>query len=249
MVMLKHIFNIYSSKYKYQSLVLLSHITFSMYCYLFGTYYFFVGCLLGWVISNLSHFLYIHRIYTHKQFHISERKHHILMFLFTTLNLGSPAVYAATHVMHHANSGKNGDPHNPYQLGFVRTFLSLWDNNFTPDRRLLARCLQDNITKKYHKHHFSIAIISALFVPFLIVLGFYLSKISIIIVHIPKFGYAVKKDKDTSVNCYYLKPITWGEELHNNHHNNPGMANHNFRKNFKEFDLLYYIGKFISTKN
>jgi len=175
-------------------------------------------------------------------------KHNIFMLLFTLLNLGSPAVYAATHVMHHANSGKKGDPHDPYQLGFVRTFLSLWDKNFTPDRKLLARFLKDKITKKYHANHFSIATFSAIFTPFLVVMGFYLSKISIIFVHIPFLGYRTEKDQDTSTNAWYLKPITWGEELHNNHHINSGSANHNFQKSLKEIDLLYFIGKIIADK-
>lgn len=246
--MLKHTFNTYSAKYKYQLLVLFSHVTFLGYVYLLGLSYFIAAVLIGWIVSNLAHFLYIHRIYAHRHFNLSETKHNILMFLFTTLNLGSPAVYAATHVFHHANSGKKGDPHDPYQLGFLRTFLSLWDNNFTPDRRILAHYLKDKVTKKYHKHHFSIATMSALFTPFLVVFAFYLSKISIILVHVPKLGYGVKRGNDTSVNCWYLKPITWGEELHNNHHINPGSSNHNFRKNLKELDILYFIGKILETK-
>lgn len=246
--MLKHTFNIYSAKYKYQNLTLLSHILFFAYCYFFGLWYFIISLLIGWVVSNIAHYLYIHRIYAHKHFKLNETKHRVLMFLFTLLNLGSPAVYAATHVMHHANSGKAGDPHDPYQLGFVRTFLSLWDKNFMPDRRLLSRYLRDDITKFYHKHHFSIAIFSAFFTPFFVIMGFYLSKISIIFVHIPKMGYGVKKEHDTSVNAWYLKPISWGEELHNNHHANPGMANHNFHQNIKEIDLLYYFGKLLEDK-
>lgn len=246
--MLKNTFNTYSAKYKYQGLVLLSHITFFLYCYLFGINYFIIAILSGWIVSNLAHYLYIHRIYTHKHFHLSETKHNIFMFLFTLLNLGSPAVYAATHIMHHSCSGKKGDPHDPYQLGFVRTFLSLWDKNFTPDRKLLARYLKDTTTKRFHTYHFSIAFVSAIFTPFFVVMGFYLSKISIIFVHIPTLGSRTEKDQDTSVNAWYLKPITWGEELHNNHHVNPGTSNHNFLQSFKEIDLLYYIGNILSDK-
>lgn len=246
--MLKHTLNTYNSKYKYQTLTLLSHLSFFIYCYFFGFFYFLIAIIIGWVISNLAHYLYIHRIYTHKHFKISRSKHKILMFLFTTLNLGSPAVYAAVHLKHHANSGDKNDPHDPYQLKFIKTFLSLWDDKFIPDRRLLAHYLKDPITKTFHKHHFSIAVASTLITPFFVLMGFYLSKISIIFVHITKFGYGVQKNKDTSINAWYIKFITWGEELHNNHHFNPGAQNHNFKKNFRELDILYFIGKLLEDK-
>lgn len=234
-------------KYKYQLINLLAHATFIAYSLLFP-YYFLITILLGWVINNLFHSLYMHRIFTHKHFEVAPIIHRIGLFFFTSMNLGSPPVYAAVHLKHHVNSGTEKDPHNHYSLGFLKTLLSLWDEKFIPDRKFLAMYLKDDLTKWFHKYHLTIATSSALITPFIIVTSFWLSKIVVILVHIDTLGYGVNNGNDTSKNVWWLKPISWGEELHNNHHYFAGKANHNLKNNWKEFDLLYCIGKLFSKK-
>lgn len=231
------------TKYKYQLVNLLAHVTFLFYVLVLP--YYALTLIIGWIANNLFHYLYIHRIFTHKHFQVSERVHRVGLFFFSLLNLGSPPVYAAVHVNHHSSSGTYKDPHNPYNIGFFRAWLSLWDENFTPNRRVLLVHLKNPTVMWYHKNHFKLAIISVLLTPFFIVVSFWMSKIVIILVHVKSLGYANENNPDTSRNVWWLKPLTWGEELHNNHHcvNKP---NHQLVNSYKEFDLLYHIGKLIS---
>jgi len=108
--------------------------------------------------------------------------------------------------------------------------------------------LRDPKVRWFHTHHLAFAIISAIIAPFIIVTSFWLSKIVVVLVHIKSIGYKLDKSSDSSRNVWWLKPLTWGEELHNNHHHYSGHANHNIQKNWKEFDILYYIGKMIERK-
>lgn len=238
----------YITKFKYQLLVLLSHITFIIYIYIFGGKFLLYSLIVGWITSNLVHNLYMHRIFTHRHFVIHDWVHGVLMFIFSLLNLGSAAVYAATHSKHHAFSGGEGDPHDPKSLGLVKSMCSLWDKNYTPERKILHFLLKTPRTKFYHDHHFKFAVISSIFSPILIIMSHWLSKIVIVLVHNSRFGYGNNKKDDTSRNIWWLKFIIWGEELHNNHHNYVAIANHNIKKNWKEFDLLFYIGNIISEK-
>jgi stearoyl-CoA desaturase (delta-9 desaturase) len=211
---------------------------------MFGWYWLF-GLVAGWLVSNLFHYLYMHRIYTHGHFTVGPMVNRIGLFIFCMMNLGSPPVYAAVHMKHHANSGTEEDPHDPYTLGFVRTLLSLWNEKFSPDRRVFSRLLKDPTSKWFHDHHVTIAWLSALFTPFIIVVGFWMSKIVIVLVHVKWLGYGNERNQDTSRNVWWLKPLTWGEELHNNHHYYASRPNHNVKGTWREFDLLYYLGKLI----
>lgn len=230
--------------YKYQLLNLLAHITFIGYSIAFP-YYLIPALVVGWIASNIFHYLYMHRIFTHGHFSISRTKHKIGLMGFTLLNLGSPPVYAAVHMKHHAKSGTTQDPHNPYSIGWFRSILSLWNEQFSPDRRVFSRLLKDPTVMWFHRHHFSFAVLSAIFTPFLIVVAFWFSKIVVVLVHVKEFGYGDDRGADTSRNLWWMKPLTWGEELHNNHHNYASHANHNIKGSLKEFDLLYYIGRMI----
>jgi stearoyl-CoA desaturase (delta-9 desaturase) len=232
------------NKYKYQIITLTAHVMFlTMVLTVPG--YLAVGLIAGWLTSNLFHYLFMHRIYTHNHFEISRPLRLLGLAVFTMMNLGSPPVYAAVHMRHHAKSGTEQDPHNPYSLGWWRTLFSLWDENFAPDRRVLTRMLQDPDSKWFHERHITIAWISAIVLPFLIVTSFWMSKIVVILVHVKWLGYADHDGNDTSRNVWWLKPLTWGEELHHNHHYYANRPDHNIKQNWREFDLLYYIGKLI----
>jgi len=239
--------NQFYNKYKYQIINLVAHIMFAAYAIAFSGYLMF-GLIIGWLITNLFHYLYMHRIYTHRHFDVASWLHKIGLFVFSMINLGSPPVYAAVHMKHHAKSGSEEDPHNPYTLGFFRTMLSLWNEKFSPDRRVFSKLLADTTSRWFHDYHSVIAWMSALFTPFIIVVGFWMSKIVVVLVHIKWIGYGSTHNNDTSRNVWWLKPFTWGEELHNNHHLYAGRPNHNVNGSCKEFDFLYYIGRAISKK-
>lgn len=237
------------NKYKYQLITLLSFVSLCIWIGVVGWYYFVATLVLGLIIHNFAHSFYIHRVCAHNHFKLSNFWHWIGITLFTMTNLGSPPVYVAVHLNHHKFSGNDHDPHDPYRLGPLKLFLSLWDSSFAPDRKFLAIMMKNDRMKLFHKFHLHIALFSSIFTPFIIVYAHLLSKIPIGIVHLQNIGYASKTtDTDTSRNVPWLKPITWGEELHNNHHKSASRANHNFEGSLRELDLIYLFGKLIETK-
>lgn len=234
------------TKYRYQLITLLAHITLIIQWFVLPVWVFILMIVIGWIIANLGHSLFIHRIFTHKHFVINTKYQWVGHLFFTLLNLGSPVVYASVHMKHHATSGTENDPHDPYHLGFLSTLLSLWDEHFKPDRKYYKIYMSDPIAKWYHIHHLQIALFSALLTPAIAVVGYWLSKVVTIAVHIRGLGSGVNTPPDSSQNLWWFKPLTWGEELHNNHHRYGSRANHNISGNWKEFDMLYYIGRIIS---
>lgn len=226
----------------------LSHILFFLYVYVFGITYALISIFIALVITNLAHYLYMHRIYIHRHFEVTNKIHKIGLMLFSSLNLGPPAQYASIHVNHHINSGNARDPHDPYRLGFIKTIFSLYDNKFTSDYRTKERFYNDSKLKFFQKNYLYIVIASLIFMPSNIMFAHWSSKLVIGAVHLKEIGYGNGSKSDTSRNVWWLKPILWGEEMHNNHHVYPSRANHNVKQNWKEFDLLYHIGRFISIK-
>lgn len=203
----------YFTKYKYQFVTLVAHINF---------FVFFAWWMIpaGIVFNNVVNYLYLHRIYTHKHFRLGERADTVFQFLATMLNLGSPNIYAAVHMKHHRESDTENDPHSALYTPVWKMMLSLWGPAFMPDRRALKmyKC-------KFYKRHWEIALLGALLVPWVTVVTFWMSKIVVIAVH---------KD-GKPINAWWWKPLTWGEEMHEIHH----------EKNVNRGDILDHIGRFL----
>lgn len=234
--------------YRVNLIVCLAHILLLAYAIYYPVYT-VITLLIGWVVHNFTHSLYIHRVRAHRHHVWSPRMHTVGLTLFSMLNLGSPAVYVAVHANHHIHSDTAKDPHCPHHVGIWRAMLSLWTESFMPHKKTLASQLRDPKVKWFHKHHLKFALLTAIALPAFTVVAYYLSKIPIILVHLNGLGYAIESDDPTtSKNVTWLKPICWGEELHNNHHLHPRTANHNIENSWREFDGIYYIGKFFEVK-
>jgi stearoyl-CoA desaturase (Delta-9 desaturase) len=236
------------SKNLLKNVTYFSHVLFISYAFLFGIKYAIISLLISLTITNIVHYLYMHRIYIHKHFKVSNTVHKTCLFLFCSLNLGPPAQYAAIHINHHATSGEDNDPHDPYRLGFLKTVLSLYDSKFVGEYKTKDRYYRDPMLQYFQKNYIFIVLLSVLIMPSNIMFAHWSSKLVIGAVHLEELGYGTKYHNDTSRNVWWLKPILWGEELHNNHHVYPFRANHNVKKTWKEFDLLYHLGKLISIK-
>ncbi len=230
-------------RYKYQMIAGIGHASLLVQAQLWGLSWLVWVIFFGILIHNFAHSFYIHRVRCHKHFDVYKIVDVFGLFSFSLLNLGSPPVYIAVHRQHHMYSGTAKDPHNPYHCGFINAIFSLWGPEFMPNRQELRIQLKSPLNSLFHKYHLEIAFFGALFLPFLTVFGFWLSKIPVIVVHTKCLGAGKNKNEDTSRNIWWLKPLAWGEELHSNHHMYPQRANHNLNKTWKEFDLIYYFGK------
>ena len=206
--------NNFIKKYKYNLVTLLAHVQFII---------FFAWWMIpaGIVFNNIVNYLYLHRVYTHKHYKFGERTDLVFQFLATMLNLSSPNIYAAVHMKHHANTDTENDPHSPIHMSLWKIYVSLWDKRFAPDRKFLKRykCV-------FYKHHMKIALVTAIFLPWITVCAHWMSKVVIHPVH--RNGKAV----DLS---WVWGLFMWGEEKHKTHH----------ERNRHHGDLLDKIGAFI----
>ena len=240
--------NLYNNldTYKHQLLNLFAHLNL-MIIYIQFPNIIIPTLIFGWIFHNIFHSLFLHRIYTHRQFTLNNTLQKIGQFGFSMLNLGSPHVYAAVHLKHHKFSSTKDDPHDPYHTTIWRSILSLWTSSYNPPKSILKNYLYKKENIWYYKNHFKLSCLCAICFPFTTVMAFWLSKIVIIIVHLNNIGYRNFDTKENSKNIWWLKPIMWGDEMHNNHHYKPANGNLNFANSWKEYDLMFYIGKFLET--
>lgn len=234
-----------TSSYRYQRITLMAHLVLIAHYAVMPWWYIISTLLLGWVVSSLGHNLFAHRVLTHNHFKFGQRAQNIGHFLFAILNIGSIVTYCSVHLKHHKYSGKHKDPHDYKRIGVIRAILNLWDKYYIPEKTTYRRFLEDPLCKWWHDRHYTIALFSAVLIPYTIVVSFWLQKVLVIVVHMPCLGSKSANTKDSSVNVWWLKPIMLGEELHNNHHLYAGHANHNVNRTWKDFDPMYYIGKWI----
>lgn len=241
------ILKVLRSKYRYQIITLVSHISLLIHYYFMPWWYIAATLIIGWIVSSLGHNLFAHRYMVHRHFVFSSYIQVIGHFLFSLLNIGSIVTYCSVHLKHHKFSGKKFDPHSHQRIGVLRTIFNIWDKYYMPEKHTYHRYLSDPICKWFHLRHELFAWYSAVLTPYMIVVSFWLQKILVIVIHIPTLGYVSPStpQHDTSVNIWWLKPLMLGEELHNNHHLYASHANHNVRNTWKEFDPMYYVGKFI----
>lgn len=232
---------------RYLALSILGHLIFISQLIVFGPWY-LLTIILGIVAFNLGYSLYMHRTLAHKHYDFTVIQHTLFSLIACSLNFGSPAVLASVHYNHHKYSGTKNDPHDPNRLGIFRTLFKLWDKKYIPNKRPFKEFLADPLHHWFHLHHYTIASVATILFPFINVTAFWLSTLVILPVHSRRIGYQ-NFNIDDSTNVPLLKPLLWGEELHNNHHKHPGMLNHNVAHSVAEFDPLYHIGSTISCES
>lgn len=211
-----------------------------------------IGLTYAVMVFNFGHSIGAHRYFSHSQFTAGALGKIILNFLFTLNMWGSSIGYAAVHVLHHMHSDDPSDPHCPSQIGALRLWL------YTPEMRVhiptFKRLSTCPINRFFHDYYFLIHVLVALFlcafswklavalwaVP--IVVCYHLGKFQTVLAHIDTpLGGSPHDTKDHSKNLYILKPLLWGDELHNNHHFNANAVNLNFSSNVWEFDPNYWL--------
>lgn len=219
---------------KFRVLHIINHIIAVIACYLAITeqeyFWFLIAtiCFLwvGIVGVNIS----LHRYYSHKSFKTSKLKEFILLLSSIPTSLGSPAMWASIHRMHHSCSDTDKDPHNPVN-GSIKTWFGFWPKTKIP-KRFIVPFLSTKSLKFVHKNYFFINF-SILFTLILIdikLAGFLYALPAIGCFHgaqsigvLPhKWGYRTYNTSDLSKNNWLASILALGEGWHNNHHANPG---------------------------
>ncbi|WP_236022977.1 acyl-CoA desaturase [Dictyobacter formicarum] len=178
-----------------------------------------------------------HRMLTHRSF----RAHPVIKFLllvFGSMSLEGPALeWAATHVKHHAQSDKEGDPHSPTE-GFIHAHLGWLFKDRMADPNVYCRNLVNDRMVVFVSRTFLLWVVLSLLIPFAV--GgwhglLWAGLVRIFIVHhvtwsvnsiCHTFGKREFETTDKSRNEWIVGLLAFGEGWHNNHHAFPRSAFH-----------------------
>ncbi|WP_338251736.1 acyl-CoA desaturase [Dictyobacter halimunensis] len=191
-----------------------------------------------------------HRMLTHRSF----RAHPIIKFLllvFGSMSLeGSALEWASTHVKHHAQADKEGDPHSPTE-GFIHAHLGWLFKDRMADPNVYCRNLVNDRMVVFVSRTFLVWVVLSLLIP-LAIGGWHgllwAGLVRIFIVHhvtwsvnsiCHTFGKREFETTDKSRNEWIVGLLAFGEGWHNNHHAFPRSAFHGLH--WWQVDLSAYL--------
>ena len=191
-----------------------------------------------------------HRMLTHRSF----QAHPVVKVLFLILgsmSLEGPAVeWAATHIKHHANADREGDPHSPTEGLFHAHIGWVLKDNYA-DPNVYCRNLVRDPLVVFISRTFAFWVILSLVIPFAIggwtgllwgglvriFLAHHVTWSVNSICH--SFGKREFETNDRSRNEWVVGLLAFGEGWHNNHHAFPRSAFHGLH--WWQFDLSGYV--------
>lgn len=223
--------------------------------------YWLITLLVFYGMHGLGSGIGTHRYYVHRTFTANRFWQIIFSFFFTISTTGSTIGYTLIHLKHHSDSDGENDPHKP-EPNFLKTWFGMYDEKKLHfGAKTYMRLMKDPIMRFTHEWYFAIIVLYniTLYIidPFLIIyawavpalMQFHVNGILIALVHSPKVenigGYRSESTDDDSYNLWWLKPLTLGEELHNNHHADPASPTMNLGHGWRDFDPLFYVIKYI----
>lgn len=204
---------------------------------------------LGWcLIGSLGISCGFHRLLAHKSFKCPQWFENLCVTLGSLASFGSPIAWAASHRMHHAFPDKEGDPHSPHLIGFLRSYFHIWTVKSIP-RQFIRDLLKKPYLKFIHQNYFKIILMWAgalycidwklgvILFSGPSVIGYHSTGLVDAVCHLK--GYRSFETKDFSRNNWWVNLLTFGEGFHNNHHYRPNS----YRLGIKwyEFDVTAFI--------
>jgi len=178
-----------------------------------------------------------HRMLTHRSFRPHPAVKAILL-VFGAMAVASPPIeFAATHIKHHAQSDREGDPHSPLEGLFHSHLGWLFKDRFADPQVYCRHLLKDAIVV-FVNRSFLLWVTLSLGIPF--VLGGWTGLlwgglVRIFLVHhftfsvnsiCHTFGKREFETNDRSRNQWLVALLAFGEGWHNNHHAFPRSAFH-----------------------
>jgi len=191
-----------------------------------------------------------HRMLTHRGF----RPHPIVKVVLLVLGsmaLEGPALqWAATHIKHHAQADREGDPHSPVE-GFFHAHMGWLFGADSADPHLYCRNLVNDPVVVFVSRTFVLWAVLSLVLPFMI--GGWTGLlwgglVRIFLTHhvtwsvnsvCHTFGRREFETNDQSRNEWVVGLLAFGEGWHNNHHAFPRSAFHGLH--WWQFDLSSYV--------
>ena len=178
-----------------------------------------------------------HRMLTHRSFQPHPAVKAVLLVLGAMAVASPPIEFAATHIKHHAESDREGDPHSPLEGLFHSHLGWLFKDRFADPQVYCRHLLKDAIVV-FVNRSFLLWVALSLGIPF--VLGGWTGLlwggfVRIFLVHhftfsvnsiCHTFGKREFETNDRSRNQWLVALLAFGEGWHNNHHAFPRSAFH-----------------------
>src|SRR6266571_757938 len=191
-----------------------------------------------------------HRMLTHRSFRPHPVIKCVLLILGSMAWEGPALEWAATHIKHHAQADREGDPHSPVE-GFFHAHLGWLFNDRTADPNVYCRNLVQDPMVTFISRTFLLWAVLSLLIPF--ALGGWTGLLwgglaRIFLTHhvtwsvnsvCHTFGKREFETNDRSRNEWIVGLLAFGEGWHNNHHAFPRSAFHGLH--WWQFDLSGYF--------
>ena len=191
-----------------------------------------------------------HRMLTHRSFKPNPVVKFILLVLGSMALEGAALEWAATHIKHHAQSDREGDPHSPVE-GFFHAHIGWIFSDTKADPKVYCRNLIKDPMIVFVSRTFFLWVAISLIIPFAIggwhglLWG---GLVRIFLAHhvtwsvnsvCHTFGRREFETTDQSRNEWVIGLLAFGEGWHNNHHAFPRSAFHGLH--WWQFDLSGYL--------
>lgn len=198
--------------------------------------------LLGmYTVTTMGVTIGYHRMLTHQGFQAPEWLRGIVLVCGAMAYEGQPIAWTTAHIMHHAHSDEEGDPHSPLHGFWHAHFGWLFSSKNFPDPRTCAPHLLEDRTVVFVERLIPLWLFLALLIPYL--LGGWTGLLwggavrIFLTTHITwsvnsvchTFGRRPFETTDESRNHWVVGLLGFGEGWHNNHHAFPQSAFHGLR--------------------
>lgn len=206
--------------------------------------------------------LYLHRGQAHRGFTFNRYVEHFMRFwLWLTTGMVTKE-WVAIHRKHHSKCDKQGDPHSPHNEGIWKILFggAFYYANASSDKQMVnsygVGTPNDWMERNVYSKHQLVGVMSLLIINTLLFNGWGIVIWLIQMAWIPFWaagvvnglghyiGYRNTDTKDYSTNLSPFGIIIGGEELHNNHHENP--ANPKLSRKWFEFDIGWMWYKILN---
>ncbi|MEO1690066.1 MAG: fatty acid desaturase [Cyanobacteria bacterium J06629_2] len=216
-----------------------------------------VAFILYVITAGVGITLGFHRLVSHRSYRVPQLLEYFLIFCGTLAGQGGPIDWVGLHRIHHQYSDLESDPHNSLK-GFYWSHLG-WMLCQNPANEKIDRYTKDISGDRFYQFcqygmiPIQLALAAVLFyfggLPW-VVWGIFVRLV--VVFHCTwfvnsathKFGYKSYESHDTSLNCWWVALLTFGEGWHNNHHAFQYSARHGLE--WWEIDLTWIMIQTLS---
>ena len=217
--------------------------------------------LFHFVWFGLSSSLLYHRTITHRGAELNPILETFFLLGGVISLSGSPIVWAAVHRFHHKVPDQDEDPHSPLHGRFWAYMGWVYHQDLKLIEELKEKNSKDLLENKLYRFFDTIPMIVLPNTIYLIGLyyffglgavtygfilaGFFSYNCHWMLIasfcHHSSWGYRRFNTKDESRNVPWLSLLSFGESLHNNHHQN--QRSFKLKSSLNEFDFSYFMVK------